>query len=143
MNGFFRASCAVRVRCANRFARNGTSGFLPQLEANTKSRGWTHAQWRHCEERSEEAIQTFGMSDGLLRFARNDVSCMGSRQWDLIWGFRSGLLWSLMLFHFGTVFWLCAGELGPSAKARGRDGCWFTALFSISRAARIFVLRLA
>ena len=27
---------------------------------------------RHCEERSDEAIQQAGVQSGLLRFARND-----------------------------------------------------------------------
>ena len=29
-------------------------------------------EWRHCEERSDEAIQSRGRDSGLLRFARND-----------------------------------------------------------------------
>jgi hypothetical protein len=30
------------------------------------------ASFRHCEERSDEAIQLFTRGSGLLRFARND-----------------------------------------------------------------------
>src|SRR5262249_17939991 len=32
----------------------------------------------HCAEQSDEAIQTFARSTGLLRFARNDVSWINS-----------------------------------------------------------------
>src|SRR5207245_11044093 len=32
----------------------------------------THPNFRHCEERSDEAIHAFSRQDGLLRFARND-----------------------------------------------------------------------
>jgi hypothetical protein len=42
--------------------------------------------FRHCEERSDEAIQNFRRGTGLLRFARNDENADASRERGSLWG---------------------------------------------------------
>jgi hypothetical protein len=49
----------------------GHGVWVPAFAGTTKESG---CAFRHCEERSDEAIHSFLPLYGLLRFARNDVS---------------------------------------------------------------------
>src|SRR3954466_2725862 len=66
-----RALCGVMVVAS----RSGSSGMIWATTGSSGvvMRASSDSVLRHCEERSDEAIQSFlGDDTGLLRFARND-----------------------------------------------------------------------
>jgi hypothetical protein len=64
---------AVRIRHSPRPLISRREGFLGIARAQRAARTEFHV-WigRRCEKRSDEAIRSFLVHDGLLRFARND-----------------------------------------------------------------------